>query len=80
MASQSDDSLYLCFSGFLGEGHIHVKSSAASGNSKVWQWQVYILGDPQAPNLKDAQYQGHFGDPKSAFRRAITWMSECLIR
>ena len=76
MDIQPDGSFCKSFSEFFGEGHIHVKQTAGSGNSTIWQWQVYIAGAQQAPEPESPEYQGHFPDPDSAIHRAKSWMSE----
>ena len=79
MDKQTDGSYKKSFAKFYGKGYIHVKPDVGSGDSTIWQWQVYIgdcenLADPETPH-----YRGRFADPESACQGAEIWLDEHFV-
>ena len=79
MDKQADGSYKKSFTEFFGKGYIHVKPVVGSGDSTIWQWQVYIgdcqnLADPNAPH-----YRGNHADPELALQGAKIWLVDYFV-
>ena len=79
MDIQPDGSFCKRFCAPFAKGYIHVKPTTGSGDSTIWQWQVCIAGEQQAPEPESPQYQGHFADPDSAIQGAELWMHDRFL-